>query len=137
MLDLFAGSGAMGLEALSRGAASAVFVEADRDAARAIERNLDRLRLTGATVLRQDARTALAGEAAARRHYDLVLVDPPYGEWEALESRLAPYLADRARAGRPARRRDVVAGRAATSARAAHEPALRFRAPHPLRAPGR
>jgi 16S rRNA (guanine966-N2)-methyltransferase len=93
VLDLFAGSGAMGLEALSRGAAAAVFVEADRDAARAIQRNLDRLRLTGATVLRQDARTALAGESGARRQYDLVLVDPPYDEWEGLESRLAPYLA--------------------------------------------
>jgi 16S rRNA (guanine(966)-N(2))-methyltransferase RsmD len=83
----------MGLEALSRGAASAVFVEADPDAARTIERNLDRLRLTGATVLHRDARTALAGEAGANRTYDLVLVDPPYGEWPRLESRLAPYLA--------------------------------------------
>ena len=93
VLDLYAGSGAMGLEALSRGAASAVFVEADPDAARTIERNLDRLRLTGATVLRRDARTALAGEAGAHRTYDVVLVDPPYAEWEALEPRLAPYLA--------------------------------------------
>src|SRR5437879_11391731 len=55
VLDLFAGSGAMGLEALSRGAASAVFVESDRDACRAIDRNLDKLGLTGATVLRRDA----------------------------------------------------------------------------------
>jgi 16S rRNA (guanine966-N2)-methyltransferase len=92
VLDLFAGSGAMGLEALSRGAASAVFVEAEREAARAIERNLDRLRLTGATVLRQDARTALAAEAGASRRYDLVLVDPPYEAWPELERRLAPYL---------------------------------------------
>jgi 16S rRNA (guanine966-N2)-methyltransferase len=93
VLDLYAGSGAMGLEALSRGAASAVFVESDPDAVRAIERNLDRLRLTGGTVLHRDARTALAGEAGAGRTYDLVLVDPPYGEWAALEPRLAPYLA--------------------------------------------
>src|SRR5215210_6516554 len=54
-LDLFAGSGAMGLEALSRGAARAVFVESDGEAARAIERNLDKLRLTGATIVRRDA----------------------------------------------------------------------------------
>jgi 16S rRNA (guanine966-N2)-methyltransferase len=93
VLDLYAGSGAMGMEALSRGAAGAVFVEADREAARAIERNLDRLRLSGATVLRQDARTALTGEVGAGRVYDLVLVDPPYDEWERLEPRLAPYLA--------------------------------------------
>src|ERR671924_466302 len=51
VLDLFARSGAIGLEALSRGAAEAVFVEADRPACRAINRNLDKLGLTGATVL--------------------------------------------------------------------------------------
>ena len=93
VLDVFAGSGAMGLEALSRGAERAVFVEADRDAARAIERNLDKLRLTGATVLREDAVRALAAEAAANRRYDLVLVDAPYARWGELERRLAPYLA--------------------------------------------
>ena len=54
VLDLFAGSGALGLEALSRGAASCVFVESDREACRAINANLDKLRLE-ATVLCQDA----------------------------------------------------------------------------------
>jgi 16S rRNA (guanine966-N2)-methyltransferase len=78
VLDLYAGSGAMGLEALSRGAAAAVFVEADADAVRAIERNLDKLRLTGGTVIRTEAMTGLAQEATAGRKYDLVLVDPPY-----------------------------------------------------------
>ena len=92
VLDLFAGSGAMGLEALSRGADRAVFVESDAEAARAIERNLDRLRLVGATVLRRDALTALAGEASAGRTYDLVLADPPYEEWPRLEGRVAAYL---------------------------------------------
>jgi 16S rRNA (guanine966-N2)-methyltransferase len=92
VLDLFAGSGAMGMEALSRGAERAVFVESDAEAARAIERNLDRLRLTGATVLRRDALSALAAEAGAGRTYDLVLVDPPYESWPELEARLAPYL---------------------------------------------
>ena len=48
VLDLFAGSGAMGLEALSRGASTAVFVESDREAQRAIERNLEKLELTAA-----------------------------------------------------------------------------------------
>ena len=93
VLDVFAGSGAMGLEALSRGAERAVFVEADPDAARTIERNLDRLRLTGATVVRQNALTALAAEAAGGRQYDLVVVDTPYARWPELERRLAPYLA--------------------------------------------
>src|SRR5205809_3338133 len=53
VLDLFAGSGAMGLEALSRGAATAVFVESDREACCTIDRNLEKLGLTGATVLQQ------------------------------------------------------------------------------------
>ena len=87
VLDLFAGSGAMGLEALSRGAASAVFVESDRDACRTIERNLAKLGLTGATVLCRDALQVLAAES---RTYDLVLCDPPYG-FEG-HNRLAGYL---------------------------------------------
>lgn len=92
VLDLFAGSGAMGLEALSRGARSAVFVESDRQACRAIERNLEKLRLTGAVVLRDDAPRVLAAETAAGRRYDLVLVDPPYGMYPSLEPTLARYL---------------------------------------------
>jgi 16S rRNA (guanine966-N2)-methyltransferase len=92
VLDLFAGSGALGLEALSRGAASAVFVESDRDAVHAIERNLDKLRLTGATVLRRDALQALAADASARRKYDLVLVDPPYDRYDEMQPTLARYL---------------------------------------------
>ena len=91
VLDLYAGSGAMGLEALSRGAARAVFVERDGDAVRAIERNLDKLRLS-ATVLRQDALTALASEAVSGRKYDLVLVDPPYEMYSDIEPQLARYL---------------------------------------------
>jgi len=92
VLDLFAGSGAMGIEALSRGAARAVFVEKDADAARTIERNLDKLRLTGARVVRADAITTVAQESAAGREYDLVLVDPPYGMFNDLQPRLARYL---------------------------------------------
>jgi 16S rRNA (guanine(966)-N(2))-methyltransferase RsmD len=92
VLDLFAGAGGMGLEALSRGASRAVFVESDRIAARAIERNLDNLHLTGATVLREDAVRALAAEAAAARTYDLVLVDPPYAMFADLQPQLARYL---------------------------------------------
>jgi 16S rRNA (guanine(966)-N(2))-methyltransferase RsmD len=81
----------MGLEALSRGAARAVFVESDGEAVRAIERNLDKLRLQ-ATVLRRDAIGALAAEAAAGRKYDLVLVDPPYDMVIELQPQLARYL---------------------------------------------
>jgi 16S rRNA (guanine(966)-N(2))-methyltransferase RsmD len=89
VLDLFAGSGAMGLEALSRGAASIVFVESDRAACRAIADNLAKLRLTGARVEQSDVLWALRQE---RRTYDLVLVDPPYEQWEALEPKLAVAL---------------------------------------------
>src|SRR5438552_17588515 len=74
VLDLFAGSGAMGLEALSRGAARAVFVEADPEACRTIERNLDRLGLHG-EVRYADVLATIANE---RRRYDLVFCDPPY-----------------------------------------------------------
>jgi 16S rRNA (guanine966-N2)-methyltransferase len=92
VLDLFAGSGAMGLEALSRGASSAVFVESDRDAQRVIERNLEKLALTGARIVKSDARRALAAEAAAGRRYDLVLVDPPYRMLDSLLPTLSTYL---------------------------------------------
>ena len=92
VLDVFAGSGAMGLEALSRGARSVVFVEASRDACRAIERNLDKLALTGARVECADAVRALAAEAAANRRYDVMLLDAPYAEWASFEPRLAHYV---------------------------------------------
>jgi 16S rRNA (guanine966-N2)-methyltransferase len=96
VLDLYAGSGAMGLEALSRGAAAVVFVESDPEAVRAIERNLDKLRLTGATVLRVDAAWGLAQEAIAGRKYDLVLADPPYAmtDYDALARHFPRVLAD-------------------------------------------
>jgi 16S rRNA (guanine966-N2)-methyltransferase len=86
VLDLYAGSGALGLEALSRGAATAVFVDDDRDACRTIDANLEKLRLKG-SVLRQDAARALAQE---RRTFDLILCDPPYDS--AALDRIAPQL---------------------------------------------
>jgi 16S rRNA (guanine966-N2)-methyltransferase len=92
VLDLFAGSGALGIEALSRGASSAVFVEHDPDALRTIERNLDRLRLTGARVVRGDVLRTIAQEATAGAKYDLVLVDPPYGMLTEIQPRLARHL---------------------------------------------
>jgi 16S rRNA (guanine966-N2)-methyltransferase len=74
VLDLYAGSGALGIEALSRGAASAVFVERDARAAATIKRNLDALGAE-AEVRRQDALRFLAsGEGP----FDLVFCDPPY-----------------------------------------------------------
>jgi len=92
VLDVFAGSGAMGLEALSRGAAHATFVESDRDACRAINSNLDKLGLEGATVLCQDALTALRTDVRSGTRYDLVLVDPPYRRFSSLQNALIEYL---------------------------------------------
>jgi 16S rRNA (guanine966-N2)-methyltransferase len=82
VVDLFAGSGAMGLEALSRGAASCLFVERDRQSARVIQANLEKLRLTGAVVASRDVASVLREERDRGRSYDLVLADPPYGEWD-------------------------------------------------------
>ena len=89
VLDLFAGSGAMGLEALSRGAASVTFVESDRAACRTIAENLERLGLTGARITCGDALWALRQDS---RRYDVVLVDPPYEAWAELEPKLAEHL---------------------------------------------
>jgi 16S rRNA (guanine966-N2)-methyltransferase len=88
VLDLFAGSGAMGMEALSRGAARAVFVESEVDACRTINTNLDKLRLEGAQVLCQDVARFLGTES---RSYDIVFCDPPYEEWQAFAPALARY----------------------------------------------
>jgi 16S rRNA (guanine966-N2)-methyltransferase len=92
VLDLFAGSGAMGLEALSRGAAHATFVESDREACRTINRNLDKLGLDNATVLCQDALTALRADARAGTRYDLVLLDPPYRRFSSLQNAMISHL---------------------------------------------
>ena len=92
VLDVFAGSGAMGLEALSRGASRCVFVEREREACRVIERNLEKLRLTGAVVLCQDVRRALNEERTRKRTYDLVLIDAPYEDWERYATPLGELL---------------------------------------------
>jgi 16S rRNA (guanine966-N2)-methyltransferase len=94
VLDLFAGSGAMGLEALSRGAADVTFVESDREACRTINRNLDKLALENATVLCQDALSALRADARAGTRYDLVLLDPPYRRFSSLQNTMIRHLPD-------------------------------------------
>jgi 16S rRNA (guanine(966)-N(2))-methyltransferase RsmD len=94
VLDVFAGSGAMGLEALSRGASRCVFVERDREACRVIQQNLEKLRLTGAVVLCQDASQALREERGRGHRYGLVLVDAPYEDWERHAEPLAELVPD-------------------------------------------
>jgi 16S rRNA (guanine966-N2)-methyltransferase len=75
VLDLYAGSGALGLEALSRGAAGALFVESDRRAVEVLRDNVSTLGL-GGTVRAAPVEAVVA--APAPRPYDLVLADPPY-----------------------------------------------------------
>jgi 16S rRNA (guanine966-N2)-methyltransferase len=76
VLDLYAGSGALGLEALSRGAVRATFVESDPRAAAVIRQNVEALGLSGATVLARGVETVL--QAPTTDPFDLVLADPPY-----------------------------------------------------------
>ena len=90
VLDLFAGSGAMGIEALSRGAARCVFVESEREACAVVTRNLEKLGLASAIVLCRDVAHALREEKARAHRYELVFADPPYEEWEGH----APVLAE-------------------------------------------
>lgn len=79
VLDLFAGTGAMGLEALSRGAASAVLVEADPQVLAVLRRNVESLGADAAEALLMDYRRAARLLRARSRRFDLVFLDPPYG----------------------------------------------------------
>ncbi len=93
VLDLFAGTGALGIEALSRGAAEAVFVECDQAVADMLRRNLETTRLAGAaTVMVVEADAALA--ELAHRRFDVALVDPPYAfdTWPDLLSRVPAQM---------------------------------------------
>jgi 16S rRNA (guanine966-N2)-methyltransferase len=126
VLDLFAGSGALGIEALSRGAGSCTFVEKDRQALRAVRANLERLEVTTdgavadpggergadacadrrvpsaprARVLAADVRRALQADARLGARYTLVFADPPYDRYAdvrpALVRLLGPVLAPQA-----------------------------------------
>ncbi len=88
VVDLFCGSGALGLEALSRGAASATFVDLDPGALAAVQQNLDAVGLADAdvTLVRAALPAWLEGIPAAGRGFDLALCDPPYdfADWPAL-----------------------------------------------------
>lgn len=93
VLDLFAGTGAVGLEALSRGAAAATFVESDRAACDVLRRNVSAVGLAGATVLPRPVASVLATEPGTPA--DFVFADPPYSLGEQEMSTLLARLADR------------------------------------------
>ncbi|HBA62653.1 MAG TPA: 16S rRNA (guanine(966)-N(2))-methyltransferase RsmD [Lachnospiraceae bacterium] len=81
-LDLFAGSGGIGIEALSRGAKEAVFVEQNKKAADCIRENLKFTGLSGGSVLQKDVLRALQ-ELNGRKRFDFIFMDPPYNkDWE-------------------------------------------------------
>ena len=112
VLDLFAGSGALGIEALSRGAASAAFVDNAHAAVSVIADNLEALGLEG-EVIRMPALRALACTPVAARQYDLVFIDPPYRLASALGPELSvalkPLLSADARVVTESDRRDPLA----------------------------
>ena len=109
VLDLYAGSGALGIEALSRGAASAVFVDHSQKAIAAITTNLDALGID-AVVRCAEARAALRPSPAPPYPYDLVFLDPPYrhdaGLGRELSEALPAVLAPGARVVSESDRRD-------------------------------
>ena len=88
VLDLYAGSGALGIEALSRGAEEATFVDSHAAAARAVRENLERVGSERGRVFRADVSSFLRGAARHGDRWDLVLLDPPY----RLAPRLGPAL---------------------------------------------
>jgi 16S rRNA (guanine966-N2)-methyltransferase len=110
VIDLCAGSGALGLEALSRGAAHVLFVESDRRTAAVLRRNVAAVGLPGAVVRERPAAAVLAG--AADRPYDVLLADPPYAVPDA---EVTAWLADAQAHGWLARGATVVVERDARS----------------------
>jgi 16S rRNA (guanine966-N2)-methyltransferase len=94
VLDLYAGTGALGIEALSRGAGRALFVERNRHALRAIRENLERTRLADrAEIVASDVSSFVTGKRNWGHTFDLIFADPPYeadvGELEAVLAALA------------------------------------------------
>jgi 16S rRNA (guanine966-N2)-methyltransferase len=92
VLDLYAGSGALGIEALSRGAREATFVDSDAAAGRAVRENLERVGSASGRVFRADALSFLRGAARHGELWDLVLCDPPYRLAHRLGATLGPLL---------------------------------------------
>jgi 16S rRNA (guanine966-N2)-methyltransferase len=90
VLDLYAGSGALGFEALSRGAAKATFVESDKRAAEVLKGNVRTIGLPGATVLNRTAEAVVGG--VAEEPCDVVFADPPYAVTDEQLDRLLAAL---------------------------------------------
>lgn len=91
-LDLFAGSGAMGLEALSRGAAKATFVDANKESIRCIQQNLRQMKLEDrAQVLLGDLFLIMEKLVKQGKRYDIIYADPPYDTWTTVSGEETTY----------------------------------------------
>jgi 16S rRNA (guanine966-N2)-methyltransferase len=94
VLDLYAGSGAVGLEALSRGASRVLLVESGARASAVIRQNIEALGLPGATLIADRVERVLAHEPPEDERYDVAFADPPYAMADAEISRVLSQLAD-------------------------------------------
>jgi 16S rRNA (guanine966-N2)-methyltransferase len=90
VLDLFAGSGAIGLEALSRGASTCTFVDEHRQANAVIQQNLEKTKLTGGRVVKSDVQGFLKRDMTS---YDLIFADPPYWQHHGDKDHIGDLLA--------------------------------------------
>lgn len=95
VLDLFAGTGALGIEALSRGATSALFVEQDRQSTAAIEKNLAKTKLAG-RVRQQEVFHFLKNAGAIGERFQIIFADPPYDKMKSGEGFTDKLLSDEA-----------------------------------------
>ena len=96
VLDLFAGTGAIALECLSRGAATAMMVDENKGACDVIRRNIAKTKLTGATVRQSDVFRLLPLLKSDGKQFDLIFADPPYTHCDADTDFVAKLLADEA-----------------------------------------
>ncbi|MBQ3325845.1 RsmD family RNA methyltransferase [Candidatus Saccharibacteria bacterium] len=93
VLDLYSGSGALGLEALSRGAKSAVFIDKDKQATEVTKQNIDNFGLKGCTkVYKMSVNQALLSPEIISKQYDLILIDPPYNLFDSSDFKDAAKL---------------------------------------------
>ena len=92
VLDLFAGSGALGIEALSRGAASVLFVEEDRQSIAAIKKNLAKVNLTGR--IRQENVFDFLRRSAGMENFQIIFADPPYEQTKSGERYIEKLLSN-------------------------------------------
>lgn len=91
-LDLFAGSGAMGLEAISRGAKSATFIDNNRESIRCIQQNVENLGIKDQTqVFSGDVFEAIAKLSQRGKVYGIIYADPPYDSWKNQKGQLVSY----------------------------------------------